>query len=90
MQYDNHARVVQPPVVAGALWWPAVVQLTVAVILPCGRMAAGARLSATRATTQDLRGAGRWHQYVLPFEVASLLLTGAMIGAIVIARDTED
>jgi NADH-quinone oxidoreductase subunit J len=28
-------------------------------------------------------------QYVLPFEVASLLLTAAMIGAIVIARDEE-
>jgi NADH-quinone oxidoreductase subunit J len=27
--------------------------------------------------------------YVLPFEVASLLLTGAMIGAIVIARDND-
>lgn len=28
--------------------------------------------------------------YVLPFEVASLLLTGAMIGAIVIARDADE
>lgn len=27
--------------------------------------------------------------FVLPFEVASLLLTGAIIGAIVLARDTE-
>lgn len=29
------------------------------------------------------------NQYVLPFEVASLLLTAAMIGAIVIARDED-
>jgi NADH:ubiquinone oxidoreductase subunit 6 (subunit J) len=29
------------------------------------------------------------NQYVLPFEVASLLLTAAMIGAIVIARDRD-
>lgn len=29
------------------------------------------------------------NQYVLPFEVASLLLTAAMIGAIVIAREDE-
>jgi NADH:ubiquinone oxidoreductase subunit 6 (subunit J) len=29
------------------------------------------------------------NQYVLPFEVASLLLTAAMIGAIVIARDDK-
>jgi NADH-quinone oxidoreductase subunit J len=28
--------------------------------------------------------------FVIPFEVASLLLTAAMIGAIVIARDTDD
>ena len=27
------------------------------------------------------------NQYVLPFEIASLLLTAAMIGAIVVARD---
>ena len=30
------------------------------------------------------------NQYVLPFEVASLLLTAAMIGAIVIAHEDED
>ena len=30
------------------------------------------------------------NQYVLPFEVASLLLTAAMIGAIVIAREDEE
>jgi NADH:ubiquinone oxidoreductase subunit 6 (subunit J) len=30
------------------------------------------------------------NQYVLPFEVASLLLTAAMIGAIVIARDDKE
>lgn len=30
------------------------------------------------------------NQYVLPFEVASLLLTAAMIGAIVIARDDRE
>ncbi|MBI5669971.1 MAG: NADH-quinone oxidoreductase subunit J [Chloroflexi bacterium] len=29
------------------------------------------------------------NQYVLPFELASLLLTAAMIGAIVVARDDE-
>jgi NADH-quinone oxidoreductase subunit J len=29
------------------------------------------------------------NQYVLPFEVASLLLTAALIGAIVIARDED-
>lgn len=30
------------------------------------------------------------NQYVLPFEVASLLLTAAMIGAIVVARDDRE
>jgi NADH:ubiquinone oxidoreductase subunit 6 (subunit J) len=42
------------------------------------------------ATTTDLGVAlVDGNQYVLPFEVASLLLTAAMIGAIVIARDDE-
>lgn len=42
------------------------------------------------ATTADLGVAlVSGDQYVLPFEVASLLLTAAMIGAIVIARDDE-
>ena len=42
------------------------------------------------ATTEELGVAlVDGNQYVLPFEVASLLLTAAMIGAIVIARDRE-
>lgn len=42
------------------------------------------------ATTEDLGVAlVDGDQYVLPFQVASLLLTAAMIGAIVLARDTE-
>lgn len=42
------------------------------------------------ATTADLGVAlVSGDQYVLPFEVASLLLTAAMIGAIVIARDDD-
>jgi NADH:ubiquinone oxidoreductase subunit 6 (subunit J) len=42
------------------------------------------------ATTVDLGVAlVDGNQYVLPFEVASLLLTAAMIGAILIARDTD-
>jgi NADH-quinone oxidoreductase subunit J len=42
------------------------------------------------ATTEDLGVAlVDGNQYVLPFEVASLLLTAAMIGAIVIARDDD-
>lgn len=45
-------------------------------------------VSAAVATTVDLGVAlVDGNQYVLPFEVASLLLTAAMIGAIVIARD---
>ena len=68
--------------------------LAVAVILPVWG-ANGSKnnlpVSDQVATTQDLGMAlVDGNQYVLPFEVASLLLTGAMIGAIVIARDTED
>jgi NADH-quinone oxidoreductase subunit J len=43
------------------------------------------------ATTTDLGVAlVSGSQFVLPFEVAGLLLTAAMIGAIVIARDADD
>ena len=43
------------------------------------------------ATTRDLGVALLdGNQYVLPFEVASLLLTAAMIGAIVIAREDKE
>lgn len=46
--------------------------------------------SAIVATTNDLGVAlVDGNQYVLPFEVASILLTAAMIGAIVIARDDD-
>ena len=67
------------------------VLLAVTVILPVwGNNGAlsSQPVSDEVATTQDLGVAlVDGNQYVLPFEVASLLLTGAMIGAIVIARD---
>ena len=48
-------------------------------------------ISPLVATTTDLGMAlVDGNQYVLPFEVASLLLTAAMIGAIVIARQHEE
>jgi NADH-quinone oxidoreductase subunit J len=31
-----------------------------------------------------------WNQYVLPFEVASMLLLGAMVGSIFVAREPHD
>jgi len=47
--------------------------------------------SDTVATTRDLGVALMdGNQYVLPFEVASLLLTAAIIGAIVIAREDKE
>jgi NADH:ubiquinone oxidoreductase subunit 6 (subunit J) len=63
--------------------------LVTAVIIPVwGERAEPA--SDTVATTVDLGVAlVSGDQYVLPFEVASLLLTAAMIGAIVIARDED-
>ena len=75
--------------IAGVLLF---VLLAVAVILPVwGGDAASQPVSDEVATTQDLGVAlVSGSEFVLPFEVASLLLTGAMIGAIVIARDTED
>lgn len=50
-----------------------------------------ASISDVVATTTDLGVAlVDQNQYVLPFEVASLLLTAAMIGAIVVARDDRE
>jgi NADH-quinone oxidoreductase subunit J len=67
--------------------------LMVGVILPVwGQNSPQANLpvSDVVASTTDLGVAFvDRNQYVLPFEVASLLLTAAMIGAIVIARDDE-
>ena len=67
--------------------------LLVGVILPVwgtGGPMASPSPSDIVATTTDLGVAlVDGNQYVLPFEVASLLLTAAMIGAIVIARDNE-
>jgi NADH-quinone oxidoreductase subunit J len=51
---------------------------------------AEAEVALETATIEDLGVAlVDGNQFVLPFEVASLLLTAAMIGAIVIARDNE-
>jgi NADH:ubiquinone oxidoreductase subunit 6 (subunit J) len=67
--------------------------LTAGIILPVwgqGSAYAGEPVSEVVATTTDLGIAlVDGNQYVLPFELASLLLTAAMIGAIVIARDDE-
>lgn len=66
------------------------VLLVVGVILPVWGGDNSPVASELVATTTDLGVAlVDGNQYVLPFEVASLLLTAAMIGAIVIARDNE-
>jgi NADH-quinone oxidoreductase subunit J len=70
------------------------VLLIIGVILPVwGSNGSQANLpiSDTVAGTVDIgKALVDGNQYVLPFEVASLLLTAAMIGAIVIARDDRD
>lgn len=81
-------------------WWLSAVvavllfaMLVVGVILPVwgqGGTNSSLPVSDAVATTVDLGVAlVDGNQYVLPFEVASLLLTAAMIGAILIARDNE-
>lgn len=81
-------------------WWlalPVVVLLfallTAGVILPVWGnegVVGSEPVSDVVATTADLGVAlVDGNQYVLPFEVASVLLTAAMIGAIVVARDDE-
>ncbi len=67
--------------------------LTVGVILPVwgqGSPFMSQPVSETVASTTDLGVAlVDGNGFVLPFEVASILLTAAMIGAIVIARDDD-
>lgn len=79
-------------------WWSALIVvgllfvfLMIGVIAPVWGGIAPEEASETVATTIDL-GASLvdGNQFVLPFEVASLLLTAAMIGAIVIARQHEE
>ncbi len=77
-------------------WWMSAIvgalffgMLVIGVIMPVWG-GGGAPISDNVATTVDLGIAlVDGNQYVLAFEVASLLLTGAMIGAILLARDTE-
>jgi len=77
-------------------WWIAAVTaiilfglLVLAVIVPVFGET-DTPVSDIVATTTDLGVAlVSGDQYVLPFEVASILLTAAMIGAIVIAREDE-
>ncbi len=64
--------------------------LMVGVIVPIWGNVDPASAATIVANTTDLGIAlVSGNGYVLPFEVASLLLTAAMIGAIVIARDDE-
>ena len=69
------------------------VLLAVGVILPVWGVngaQANREISDVVADTTELgKALVDRNQYVLPFEVASLLLTAAMIGAIVVARDDE-
>lgn len=81
-------------------WWVGLlaagllfVLLVVGIILPVwGENGTNPNLPVSDivGTTADLGVAlVDGNQFVLPFEVASLLLTAAMIGAIVIARDSD-
>jgi NADH-quinone oxidoreductase subunit J len=86
------------------LWWNVggatmlFVVLVGTVILPVwgGFTPSNDILFANVADTTQLgialvdRGSETTQGFVLPFELASLLLTAAMIGAIVIARDADD
>ncbi|NWG16066.1 MAG: NADH-quinone oxidoreductase subunit J [Chloroflexi bacterium] len=69
------------------------VLLTVGVILPVWGVNGAQAVQTVPEVVADTVELGKAlvdrNQYVLPFEVASLLLTAAMIGAIVIARDDD-
>ena len=67
--------------------------LMIGVILPvwgvAGTVGVVAAPEAVASTTDLGKALVGGNQYVLPFEVVSLLLTAAMIGAIVIAREND-
>jgi NADH-quinone oxidoreductase subunit J len=79
-------------------WWSAAIVvslfflfLMLGLILPSWGNQGLETLSPIVATTTDLGIAlVDGNQYVLPFEVVSLLLTATMIGAIVIARSQDE
>lgn len=81
-------------------WWLSMlvsillfVLLMVGVILPVWGAAGTVGIAAPPVNVADTTELGKalvdGNQFVLPFEVVSLLLTAAMIGAIVIARENE-
>ncbi len=81
-------------------WWLSAVVglllfvfLVIGVIVPVwgqGSAFMAQPVSEVVGTTADLGVAlVDGNQFVLPFEVASILLTAAMIGAIVVARDDD-
>ena len=85
--FNNQSRLTA--VVAVLLFLVLVIGVILPVWGPDGTIGAQAT-SDVVATTADLGVAMvDGNQYVLAFEVISLLLTAAMIGAIVIARDNE-
>jgi NADH:ubiquinone oxidoreductase subunit 6 (subunit J) len=76
--------------ISGAVSALMFILLMIGVIVPIWGDQDPSSASAIVANTTDLGIAlVSGNGYVLPFEVASLLLTAAMIGAIVIARDDE-
>lgn len=76
--------------VSGAVSVLMFVLLLIGVIIPVWGDQDPSTVSSIVGNTTDLGVAlVSGNGYVLPFEVASLLLTAAMIGAIVIARDDE-
>jgi NADH-quinone oxidoreductase subunit J len=76
--------------VSGAVSALMFILLMIGVIIPIWGDRDPSTVSAIVGNTTDLGIAlVSGNGYVLPFEVASLLLTAAMIGAIVIARDDE-
>lgn len=84
---ERYFRVVPSLLGAVALFF----LLTVGVIYPMWGVNPQPPISDEIVRTVDLGKAFvSGNGFVVPFEVASLLLTAAMIGAIVIARETDD
>jgi NADH-quinone oxidoreductase subunit J len=89
LRYVHNAQWVASGVVTSLLF----VLLMVGIILPVWGVNGAQTPTEVADVVADTAVMGQLlvspNGYVLPFEVASLLLTAAMIGAIVIARDDE-
>jgi NADH-quinone oxidoreductase subunit J len=84
---------VQPPTFSSFWVWGSIVAAAVFSVLAwaiCSSSAATQNLPPQPDATVQQIGDALMHQFVLPLEIMGLLLTAALIGAVVIAMDRKE